>query len=143
MTEIPEHLLKRSKERRASLEKSQREPEELVAPVSGVVADGSAVAGQIVQPSAIVFHIVDPTRLWVEALSFEPVSGAQQASATTGQGVNLALEYRGSGFADRNQSLPVHFAIAGEMSRLRVGQFVSYWCQPMRKRPASPSPAQA
>lgn len=113
------------KGRRTSLEKSQREPEELVAPVSGVVADGSAVAGQIVQPSAVVFHIVDPTRLWVEALSFEPVGGAQQASATTGQGVNIALEYRGSGFADRNQSLPVHFAITGDMSRLRIGQFVS------------------
>ena len=25
-----------------------------------VIADGSAVAGQIVAPSAIVFHIIDP-----------------------------------------------------------------------------------
>ena len=113
------------KERRASLEKSKREPEALVAPVSGVVADGGAIAGQIVQPSAVVFHIVDPERLWVEALSFEPVGGARIASATTGQGATLALEYRGSGFTDRNQSIPVHFAIAGDVSRLRVGQFVS------------------
>lgn len=113
------------KERRASLEKSQREPEALVAPVSGVVADGGAVAGQMVQSSVVVFHVVDPARLWVEALSFEPVGGAQQASATTGQGATLALEYRGSGFADRNQSIPVHFAITGDVSRLRVGQFVS------------------
>lgn len=113
------------KERRASLEKSKREPEALVAPVSGVVADGGAVAGQIVQPSAVVFHIVDPNRLWVEALTFEPVGSAQIASATTGQGTTLALQYRGSGFADRNQSIPVHFAISGDVSRLRVGQFVS------------------
>ena len=35
------------KQRRASLDNVRREPEALIAPVSGVVADGTAVAGQI------------------------------------------------------------------------------------------------
>lgn len=113
------------KERRASLEKSRREPEALIAPVSGVIADGSAVAGQIAQPNAVVFHIIDPAHLWVEALSFESVGAAQNASGITSQGRKLRLSYRGSGFADRNQTIAVHFAIEGEEPGLRAGQFVS------------------
>ena len=32
---------------------------------------------------------------------------------------------RGAGFADRNQAIPVHFAIDGETGGLRAGQFVT------------------
>ncbi len=113
------------KERRASLDKVRRESEALVAPVSGIVAEGNAIAGQIAQPNAIVFHIVDPARLWIEALSFNPLVGAPAASAKTGNGQSLALSYRGSGFADRSQSIPVHFAIEGDVAGLRAGQFVT------------------
>ena len=74
------------KERRAMLDKSRREPEALIAPVSGVVADGNAVAGQIAQPNAIVFHIIDPQKLWIEALSFEVIPDVQGAFAKTASG---------------------------------------------------------
>jgi RND family efflux transporter MFP subunit len=113
------------KDRRASLDSVRREPEALVAPVSGVIADGSAVAGQIVAPSAIVFHIIDPGKLWVEALSFETVPAADQASAKTASGKSYALSFRGSGYTDRSQSIPVHFAIEGDLAGLRAGQFVT------------------
>jgi RND family efflux transporter MFP subunit len=113
------------RERRASLEKARRDPEALVAPVSGVIADGTPVAGQIVASSAVVFHIVDPARLWVEALSFQAMAGAQAASASTAAGKSFPLSYRGSGFADRSQSIPVHFAIEGDTAGLRAGQFVT------------------
>ena len=46
------------------------EPERLIAPVSGVIAAANAVAGQIAETNAVVFQIVDPARLWVEALTF-------------------------------------------------------------------------
>ena len=113
------------KDRRSALDKSRRDPEALVAPVSGVVADGSAVAGQIAQPNAVIFHIIDPARLWVEALSFAPIAGGQVASAKTGSGQTLKLSYKGSGFADRSQSIPVHFAIEDNLAGLRAGQFVT------------------
>lgn len=113
------------KERRASLDRARREAEALVAPVGGIVAEANAIAGQIAQPSAIVFHIIDPGRLWVEALSFEPVTGARNASARLGSGRSLTLTYRGSGLADRNQASPVQFAIEGDSAGLRVGQFVT------------------
>jgi len=113
------------KERRNALDRSARNPEPLVAPVSGVVADANAVAGQVAQPDSIVFQIVDPARLWVEALSFERISAAPEASAKSSTGQDLRLVYRGSGYADRNQSVPVHFSIEGSSAGLRPGQFVT------------------
>lgn len=112
------------KERRASLDISRREAESLAAPVDGVIADGTPVAGQITQPNAVVFHIVDPARLWVEASSFSAINPAT-ATATTADGKTMKLAFRGSGFADRNQTIPVHFAIEGDPTGLRAGQFVS------------------
>ncbi len=113
------------KDRRAALDKVRREPEALIAPVSGIVADGTPVAGQIAQPNAVIFHIVDPGALWVEALSFEALPGGEDANALTASGKRLPLAPRGAGFADRNQSVPVHFAIESDLSGLRVGQFVT------------------
>jgi hypothetical protein len=103
----------------------RREPEALIAPVDGVIADGTPVAGQMAQPNTVVFQIIDPARLWVEALSFDALAAASIASAQTAQGHTLALSYRGSGFSDRNQSIPVHFAIDSDVGRVRVGQFVT------------------
>lgn len=117
--------LKGLKERRASLDKVRREPEALIAPVAGVIAEGTPVAGQMAQPGAVIFQIVDPKHLWIEALSFEAIAGLQGASAVTSAGRKLPLAYRGSGFADRSQSIPIHFAIQGETADLRAGQFVT------------------
>lgn len=113
------------RDRRASIEKSRREPEALIAPVAGVIAEGSAVAGQIVQPSSVVFNIIDPSRLWVEALSFESLEPSRGARASTYTGKNYDLLYQGTGFADRSQSVPVHFAVSGDTAGLRAGQFLT------------------
>jgi cobalt-zinc-cadmium efflux system membrane fusion protein len=113
------------KERRASLDHIRRQPEALIAPVNGVVAEGTPVAGQMAQPNAVIFQIVDPAQLWVEALSFDPVAGQVAASAIAANGRPLPLSFRGSGLADRNQSIPVHFAVEGETGGLRAGQFVT------------------
>jgi RND family efflux transporter MFP subunit len=113
------------KERRGALDRVNQNPEPLVAPVSGVVADANAVAGQMAQPDSVVFQIVDPARMWVEALSFERIDGAKSASAKTGAGRDIQLTYRGAGYADRNQSVPVHFSVEGDGRGLRPGQFVT------------------
>lgn len=113
------------RDRRASIEKSRREPEALIAPVAGVIAEGSAVSGQIVQPSSVVFNIIDPSRLWVEALNFESLEPSRGARASTYTGRNYDLIYQGTGFADRSQSVPVHFAVTGDTAGLRAGQFLT------------------
>ena len=125
------------KDRRAALDKVRREPEALIAPVAGVIADGTAVAGQMAQPNTVVFHIVDPARLWIEALSFDALAGAKNATARTGTGQSLTLSYQGSGFADRNQSIPVHFAIEGDR-RLVAGRTVRDGVRQHRRGAAGP-----
>ena len=117
--------LKGLKERRASLDKTRGEPERLIAPVSGVIAAGNAVSGQIAETNAIVFQIIDPARLWVEALTFSLLPDAQSATARTGDGRRLTLAFQGAGLTDRSQAIPVHFAVEGDTKGLRVGQLVS------------------
>lgn len=116
-------------ERRAALDHVRREPQPLIAPVSGVVAAVNATAGQIAQPNTIVFHVLNPSRLWVEALSFEALDNARNANARTGDGRILSLSYQGAGLTDRNQAIPVHFAIEGETRGLRIGQLVTVLAQ--------------
>jgi hypothetical protein len=113
------------KDRRSALDTVRRSTEALVAPVSGVVAEGTPIAGQMAQPNAVVFHVIDPTRLWVEALSFDVMAPAQSATAIMANGRTLPLAFRGSGLADRNQSIPIHFAVTGAINGLRAGQFVT------------------
>ena len=117
--------LKGLRERRASLDKTRGEPERLIAPVSGIIAAANAVAGQIAETNAVVFQIVDPARLWVEALTFSLLPDAQPATARTGEGRKLTLSFQGAGLTDRSQAIPVHFAIEGETKGLRVGQLVT------------------
>jgi membrane fusion protein, heavy metal efflux system len=113
------------KDRRGSLDKSRRETEELIAPVDGIIAEGTVVSGQMAQSNAVIFHIVDPTRLWVEALSFDSLPGVQSAVARLNNDRTYPLAFRGAGFAGRNQSIPVQFAVQGDVAGLRAGQFVT------------------
>jgi hypothetical protein len=115
--------------RRASLDRVRQEPEALIAPVSGIVADGTPVAGQVAAANAVIFHIVEPTRLWIEALSFQAPSTTQNAAMLTADGKTPAIAFRGAGLADRNQSIQLHFAIEGDASGLRPGQFVTVLTQ--------------
>lgn len=137
------------KDRRSALDKIRSEPVPLIAPVSGVIAEGTPIVGQIAQTNAIVFHIVTPERLWVEALSFDAITGSGRASAKTAAGKSLPLTFRGSGLADRSQSIPVHFSIDEETKGsggkepgtkepgtkgLRAGQFVSVFAETGEER---------
>jgi membrane fusion protein, heavy metal efflux system len=117
------------RERRASLDRIRREPEELVASVSGVIAEGRPVAGQIVQSNAVIYQIVDPAKLWIEALSFQALRDVKDASAKTATGNALTIAFKGSGFADRSQSIPVHFSVEKGADGLRAGEFVTVFAQ--------------
>ena len=120
--------------RRANLEKAPREPEPLVAPVSGVIAAVQAIAGQIAEPNAIVFQIIDPARFWVEALSFEALPFQATAQGRLGDRRTVALAYRGSGLADRNQAIPVQFSIESAERGLRAGQLLTVFAATQEER---------
>lgn len=117
--------LKGLHDRRAALDNIRQQPEALVAPVDGVIAEASAVAGQMASPGVQVFQIVDPARLWIEALSFDALAGGQDATARMADGRMLGLTFMGAGLADRSQAVPLHFAVQGAPPDLRTGQFVT------------------
>lgn len=117
--------LKGLQDRRSALDTIGRQPEALKAPVDGVVAEANAVAGQMASPGVQVFQIVDPARLWVEALSFDAMADGQDATARLADGRMLRLAYRGAGLADRSQAVPIHFAVQDGPPELRIGRFVT------------------
>ncbi len=113
------------RERRVAIEQVQVKPEPLVAPVSGVIAASNAIAGQMAESNAVVFHIVDPERLWVEALAYGGAGSFASASAEVGDGRALSLTFEGAGFAGTSPALPVHFRVEGETTGLRPGQMLT------------------
>lgn len=113
------------KARRANLEQAPTAAEELTAPVSGVIAAAQAVAGQIAEPNTVIFQIIDPSRYWVEALSFDAYSVTGAARGKFMDGRTASLSYRGSGLADRNQAIPIHFSVEGQAEGIRAGQLLT------------------
>lgn len=98
--------------------------EELRAPVSGTVAAAQVLSGQIVEAREVLFEIVDPGRLRVEALVYDArlaqdVAGAALALA---DGRSLPLEFLGAGRVLREQALPLQFRLKSPETALAIGQ---------------------
>lgn len=117
------------KRRRDAVREIRSAPEVLRAPVDGVVASSRVVAGQVVQAQDILFQIVDPKSLFVEAVVFHdsdmPSPGAVDASATTTDGARLRLRLQGSSRALQQQAVAVQFAILDPPPNLSLGQPVT------------------
>ena len=105
--------------------------EALVAPVSGVVASAHVVAGQVVDARELLFEIVDPSRLRIEALAFDAAIATDIGSATLAVGSQrVPLTFIGAARSLREQALPLVFRAKGpELSRLAVGQPVRVYVQ--------------
>nr|WP_315489705.1 HlyD family efflux transporter periplasmic adaptor subunit [uncultured Rhodoferax sp.] len=103
----------------------------LVAPVSGVIASSNAVAGQVVDARELVFEVVDPTRLRIEALAYDAEVASNVASATVALGADtVALNFIGAARSLREQALPMLFRAEGQaLSKLAVGQPVKVYVQ--------------
>lgn len=141
--EDAETELKGLQARRSNLDRVQREPEPLVSPVDGVLAASNAVAGQMAEPNAVIFQIVDPTRLWVEALSFEPQATSGLAQGLFADGRTISLSFAGAGLADRNQSIPIHFAVTSELLGVRAGQLLTVLAETSEERAGIALPREA
>ncbi|WP_374439017.1 efflux RND transporter periplasmic adaptor subunit [Inhella sp.] len=99
--------------------------EALVAPISGVIASARAVAGQVLDARELVFEVVDPTRLRVEALSFEAALAGDVATAYLPVGSDkLKLRFVGAGRSLREQALPLSFQLEDPkaLAHLAIGQ---------------------
>lgn len=111
------------RKRRAAVGASINTPEALRAPASGVVSAAHVVVGQVVEAKEILFEIVDPKRLAVEALAYDPAlaNGIASASARLAEGV-LELQFVGGGKQLRDQALPLMFRVKSGNDAVAVGQ---------------------
>ncbi len=109
--------------------------EALVAPVSGVIAAAYAVAGQVVDARELVYEIVDPERLSIEALAFDAEVAANVEGAALAVGnERVPLRFIGASRSLREQSLPLHFRAEGKaLQLLAVGQPVKVYVQSKAK----------
>ncbi|SMH61566.1 HlyD family efflux transporter periplasmic adaptor subunit [Azospirillum agricola] len=113
------------RKRRAALSPTLTAKEALRAPIAGVVTANNVKAGQVVEArDQVLFEIVDPSRLMVEAVAFDPrvANAITAATATTADGTSLALEHLGSSLALRQQAIPMLFRIDTPPKGLGVGQ---------------------
>ncbi|TCZ61165.1 efflux RND transporter periplasmic adaptor subunit [Roseicella aquatilis] len=111
------------RQRRAAVAPSLSGREPLIAPVSGVVSTVRGAIGGIVDNQQPVFEIVDPTRLWVEALAFDrtaqgTVSGA---SVLLPDGRTAPLELVGRGLSVRQGAVPLNFRLPSPPEGISVG----------------------
>ena len=121
------------KKRRDAVRGSLNAPEPLLAPVSGVIASSSASLGQVIEAHDVVFEIMDPSRLMVEALAYDgnQLDGLSEASAST-TGGTVTLRFAGAGRQLRDQAMPVLFRVVQTQAPLAIGQTLKITAQTRR-----------
>ena len=122
------------RKRRSALRSGLNEAEALRAPISGVISASHVVAGQVVDAKEVLFEVVDPSRLAVEALAYDPAltSGIAAASAAV-PGGTLNLAYVGSGRQLREQALVLLFRVQAGSAAVSVGQPVTVQASTARR----------
>ena len=98
--------------------------EALLAPATGVIDSAHAVAGQVIDARELVFEMVDPQKLRIEALAYDASVANDIAGAyiPVGSG-KVALTFVGAARSLRDQVLPISFKAQGEgLNQLAVGQ---------------------
>lgn len=117
--------------RREIIRSTRAELEELRASADGVISAARVAAGQVVGAQDVLFQIVDPTGLMVEALAYGDVEPDKLsgASASTAGGTTLKLSFVGSGKALQQQATVIRFAVENPPANLAVGQPVTVVAQ--------------
>jgi hypothetical protein len=82
------------------------------------------VAGQVVEAREVLFEVVDPARLAVEALAYDPAQAADIAGATAPLpgAACWICKFVGAGRQLREQALPLLFRIKTKDAPVAVGQ---------------------
>jgi cobalt-zinc-cadmium efflux system membrane fusion protein len=117
--------------RREVVRETRLAPEVLRAPIDGVVALSRVVAGQVVQAQDVLFQIVDPSSLWIEAFDYGDNDPATLEHATAiGVGnVAMNLSFQGWSRTLQQQATVLNFAISDPPPSLRIGQPVTVTAQ--------------
>lgn len=104
--------------------------EALVSPVSGVIARADVVRGQVVQARDVLFEIVDPTRVLVEATTADTTLVDKVATAALLSAPGVQLQLVGTARSLREGVLPMTFRASGSfVTQIAVGQPVTVLVQ--------------
>lgn len=120
--------LKALRKRRATIKPVLADKEALIAPAGGYLAQANVVAGQVVEAQSVLFQIIDPAHLMIEALVFDNETatkierGTKDALANTADGRSVALQYVGRALALRQQAVPLRFKVSSKDASLSVGE---------------------
>jgi cobalt-zinc-cadmium efflux system membrane fusion protein len=95
----------------------------LKAPVDGIISVANVRAGQVVNARDTLFEIVDPERLWIEAIgiSGRAYDDIAAAHAVLGQGQSFSIKHVGSAPALRHQARPLFFNVTEPDAALAIG----------------------
>ena len=100
--------------------------EALTAPVSGVIARADVIAGQVVESRDILFEVIDPARVLVEAVTVDASLIGRVGSAHLASVPGVTLKLLGGARSLRDGVLPLTFSAradkAGTALPLAVGQ---------------------
>lgn len=99
--------------------------ENIVAPASGIIASASVLNGQMVEPREVLFEIVDPKQMLVEALATDASLARRISSASLAEVAGVELTLLGGGRSLRDGALPLNFRARGAHLDLAVGQPVT------------------
>lgn len=119
----------------------------LTAPISGVIARAEVVVGQVVEPRDVLFEVVDPARMLVEATTADATLATRVAGASL-QGVpDVTLRLLGTSRSMRDGVLPITFTVSaskpGTALPLAIGQPVTVVAQSKERIKGIVLPAQA
>jgi hypothetical protein len=134
-------------ERERSIGASLVAREALVAPVNGVIARADLAVGQVVEPRDVLFEVVDPARMLVEATTADAALAARIAGAALQDTPDAKLRLVGASRSLRDGVLPMTFAVVsakpGAVLPIAIGQPVTVVAQSRERIKGVVLPAQA
>jgi cobalt-zinc-cadmium efflux system membrane fusion protein len=117
-------------------------PQALRAPVSGIIASSSVINGQVVDAKDVLFEIIDPRHMMIEALAFDPRSIRTLTGATLA-GSATELVYLGGAASLRDGAIPLFFRLTGAETPVVLGQPVKVIIKTGETVTGTPLPASA
>jgi multidrug efflux pump subunit AcrA (membrane-fusion protein) len=117
----------------------------LRSPSTGIIAISNVLAGQIVEAKDILFEVIDPKRIWVEAAAFDmdAVNDLVGAIAVTDAGKTYQLTFIARAPRLRQQAIPLNFKIDDPDASLTVGSPANVYIQGHKMRSAVVLPQRA
>lgn len=99
--------------------------EAITASASGVLATANVLAGQIVEAHDVLYEIVDPNRMVVEAQTIDATLAKRIAGASVTGFPTVELNLLGAGYSLREGALPLTFRATSKEIPFAVGQPVT------------------